>query len=166
MKKYCILIAAYCIVLLPLFTKAQSTKPAEISISGEVTTPFTLNTADLSKLPQKSVVRKDKDGKDHTYQGVLLAEILKKAGATMGAELKGKNLAKYLLVGAADGYQVVFALTELDSEYTDRMIILTDNVDGKPLPATEGPFRVIVQDEKKPARCARQVISLKVLSAK
>lgn len=166
MKKYYLLVIICCIVLFPAFSKAQTLKPAEVSVAGEVTTPLTLNAADLSKLTQKSVIRKDKDGKDHTYQGVLLGEILKKAGATMGAELKGKNLAKYLLVSAADGYQAVFALTELDSDYTDRLIIITDNVDGKPLPYTEGPFRIIVQDEKKPARCVRQVVSIKVMSAR
>ena len=106
--------------------------------------------------------RKDKEGKDHIYKGVLLGEILQKAGATLGENLKGANLTKYVLAEASDGYKATFALTELDKAFTDRAIILTNTVDGKPLPATEGPFRIIVQDEKKPARCVRQLISLKV----
>ena len=98
-------------------------------------------------------------------RGVLLATLLQKAGVTLGKDLKGKNLTKYILVGAADGYQVVFALAELDSDFTDRLIILADKVDGKLLAPGEGPFRIIVQDEKKPARCVRQVTGIRVAFA-
>ena len=84
----------------------------------------------------------------------------------MGPDLKGKNLAKYILITASDNYQVVFALAELDKAFTDKTIILADQVDGKPLPSGEGPFRVIVQDEKKPARCIREVTGIQVLYAK
>ena len=142
-------------------------KAQTVKVAGDITTPLTLDAGTLHQFTQTTVVRKDKDGKvDHTYSGVTLSDILKKAGATMEDALKGKNLTKYLLVEASDNYQVVFALAELDKNYTDRLIILADTVDGKPLPAGEGPFRIIVQDEKKPARCVRQVIELRVVSAK
>jgi DMSO/TMAO reductase YedYZ molybdopterin-dependent catalytic subunit len=149
----------------PLLTKAQS-QQASVKITGEVTTSLTISDADLQKFNQTTVVRKDRDGKDHTYSGVLLADLLQKAGVTMGPELKGENLTKYLLVDASDGYQVTFALAELDKSYTDRMIILANQVDGKPLLPADGPFRIIVQDEKKPARCIKQVISFKIAFAK
>jgi DMSO/TMAO reductase YedYZ molybdopterin-dependent catalytic subunit len=150
------------ISLFSVAIKAQTVK-----VAGEITTPLTLDAATLHQFTQTTVVRKDKEGKtDHTYTGVTLSDILKKAGATMEDALKGKNLTKYLLVEASDNYQVVFALAELDKNYTDRLIILADTVDGKPLPAGEGPFRIIVQDEKKPARCVRQVVGLKVVFAK
>jgi DMSO/TMAO reductase YedYZ molybdopterin-dependent catalytic subunit len=150
-------------LILSYHSKAQTTS---VKISGEVTTPMTINDDDLHKYPQTTVTRKDHDGHDHTYTGVILAEILKKAGATLGPDLKGKNLTKYILVTASDNYQVVFALAELDKAFTDRAIILADQVDGKPLPSGEGPFRIIVQDEKKPARCIREVTEIKVVVAK
>jgi hypothetical protein len=127
-----------------------------------VTAPLTLDDAGLHQFTQTTVVRKDRDGNDHTYSGVLVADILKKAGATMGTDLKGENLVKYLAVEASDGYQVIFALAELDNGYTDRTIILADQMDGKPLPTGDGPFRIIVQDEKKPARCIKQVTAMRV----
>lgn len=139
---------------------------ASIKISGEVTNPLTINVDELHKFDQTTVTRKDHDGHDHIYTGVVLADILKKAGATLGPELKGKNLTKYLLITASDNYQVVFTLAELDKAFTDRKIILAGQVDGKPLPSGEGPFRIIVQDEKKAARCIREVITIQVLSAK
>ena len=151
----------------PLTAQAQTAAhEATVKITGEVTTPLEINVTELQKFNQTAVVRKDKDGNDHNFSGVLLAEILQRAGATMGPQLKGENLTKYLLVGASDGYQVMFALAELDKSFTDRLIILADKMDNKPLPPADGPFRIIVQDEKKPARCIKQVTSMRVVFAK
>jgi len=139
-----------CLSLNPLASMAQvAEKQASVKIYGEVTNPMSITEADLQKFKQTTVIRKDRDGKDHTYSGVVLADILQKAGVTLGPELKGENLTKYLLIEASDGYQVVFALPELDKAYTDRTIILADQVDGKLLAPGDGPFRIIVQDEKK-----------------
>lgn len=166
MKKQLLTIAFVVLGFMPLLTKAQAEKTATIKVTGEVTTPLNISEADLQNFKQTTVVRKDRDGNDHTYSGVVLADILQKAGVTLGSELKGENLTKYLLVEASDGYQVVFALPELDKTYTDRAIILADRIDGKPLLPADGPFRIIVQDEKKPARCIKQVTSLKIAFAK
>lgn len=164
MKKHLLVCALTCFcVIIGYASKAQT---SSVKISGEVTAPMTINADDLHKYAQTTVTRKDHDGHDHIYTGVILAEILKKAGATLGADLKGKNLAKCILITASDNYQVVFALAELDKAFTDRAVILADQVDGKPLPSGEGPFRIIVQDEKKPARCIREVTDIKVISAK
>jgi len=160
MKKHLITFIAFAIFTTTL-VKAQTVK-----VTGEVTTPLTLTTADLHQYTQATIVRKDRDGKDHTYTGVILSDILTKAGVTMGQQLKGENLTKYLLAEASDGYQVIFALAELDKSFTDRTIILADAIDGQPLAAGDGPFRIIIQDEKKPARCIKQVTALKVVFAK
>ena len=164
MKKHFYTLLFICFSLVGVnYAKAQT---ASVKISGEVTSPFTVNDDDLQKFIQTTITRKDRDGNDHAYSGVLLSELMNKAGAGMGSNLKGENLTKYLLVTASDNYQVVFELPELDKAYTDRMIILADKMDGKPLPAGDGPFRIIVQDEKRPARCIKQVTGLKVLFAK
>jgi hypothetical protein len=68
-------------------------------------------------------------------------------------------------VEAADGYRVVFALPEFDSDFTDRKIYLVSKRDGKPLSEKEGPVRVVVSDEKHPARWVRQVTALKIKQA-
>src|ERR687886_492585 len=81
-----------------------------ITISGEVTKPLALQVADLKAMPHTEVIGKDHDGKEHRYSGVPLIDLLKQAGVSVGNELRGANLAKYVLVTAADGYQVVFAL--------------------------------------------------------
>ena len=166
MKKKLLIIVLACVGFLPTLTKAQAQKEATVKVTGEVLRSLTVDEAELKKFDQTTVTRKDRDGKDHTYTGVILSTILQKAGVTLGPDLKGENLTKYLLVEASDGYQVVFALPELDKGYADRIIILADQVDGKPLLPADGPFRIIVTDEKKPARCIKQVTSLKILFAK
>jgi hypothetical protein len=159
MKKHFLIayLALLSFTSIPFITQAQI-----IKVSGEVTTPLTIDAAYLQKFTPTTITRKDRDGKDHTYTGVILAEILKNAGVTLGPELKGENLTKYLQVEASDGYQVIFALAELDKSFTDRAIILADKVDGQPLAAGDGPYRIIVQDEKKPARCIKQVTAMQV----
>jgi hypothetical protein len=88
---------------------------------------------------------------------------VEKAGVTFGDSLRGKRLASCLLVEAADGYRVAFALPELDPAFTDRVILLADRADGHPLDDKEGPFRIVIPSEKRMARWVRQVIALKVV---
>jgi len=150
-----------CLLLFPFLSNAQTVK-----VSGEVTSPFTIDAASFNQFTHVSQTRKDRDGLNHTYTGVALSEILKKAGTTMDSALKGENLTKYLLVEASDGYQIIFSLAELDKSFTDQVIILADTIDGKPLATGDGPYRVIVPNDKKPARCAKQVVGLRVMFAK
>ena len=82
------------------------------------------------------------------------------AGLKLGQDLRGPALASYLLVEAADGYRAVFALPEIDPACTDRTILLADRRDGKPLPAQEGPLRIVVPGEKRRSRWVRLVVAL------
>jgi hypothetical protein len=77
--------------------------------------------------------------------------------------MKGKRMASCLLVEAADGYRVVIALPEIDPAFTDKQVILAFLKDGKPLDAKEGPYRIIIPDEKRMARWVRQVTTLKIV---
>ncbi|HVW95834.1 MAG TPA: molybdopterin-dependent oxidoreductase [Mucilaginibacter sp.] len=167
MKKYIIAVIVLTGFLLNVSLSAAQAQPrALVKITGMITKPLSFTVSDLNKFKQTRVSYKSKDGKSHIYSGVLLAELLQKAGAAMGKALRGGNLNKYVQISASDNYKVVFALAELDNEFTDRLIILATSVDGKSLPAKEGPFRVIVEGEKKPARCIRMVTVIKVESAK
>ena len=161
MKKHFPYLLFSLLLFIAVAANAQS-----FSVTGEVITPLNIDKAEFQKFKQVSVIYKDKAGKDHSYTGVLLADILQKAGVTSGEALRGLNLTKYVMAEATDGYKVIFALVELDKEFTDKQIILADKVDGNPLPVTEGPFRIIAPDDKKAARSIRQVTALKVVFAK
>jgi DMSO/TMAO reductase YedYZ molybdopterin-dependent catalytic subunit len=147
-------------------SSAWAQAAATVKVVGEVLTPLTLTAADLAAMPRTTASAKDKQGVSHSFSGVAIAEIFNKAGVTAGKQLRGENLAKYLLVTCADGYQVVFSLAELDSSFTDRVAILADQEEGKPLSASTGPFRLIVPGEKKPARNCFQVTTLAIRFAK
>ena len=146
------------------YSMAQNT--VSLSVTGEVITPLELKIQDLTSYKQVSQTVKDRDGKQHEFKGVALIDLLQKAGVTTGAKLRGENLAKYILITAADGYEVIYSLSEVDPEFTDEVILLAIEKDGQPLPAGEGPFRIIAQNDKKPARWIRDVRSIKVSFAK
>ena len=153
-------------VLLLCVTTLVAQAQTVLTITGEVTKPLTLQAADLKAMTHTTVTAKDRDGKEHSYSGIPLADLLKQAGATMGGELRGKNLTKCLLVKAADAYEVLFALPEIDPDFTAQTILLADSVDGAPLPQGIGPYRIVVPGEKKPARWIREVKSMEVKFAK
>ena len=136
-----------------------------LTVGGSVTTPLKLTAADLQNLPRKTVRATPHNGKEAEYVGVALREILQKAGVKFGEHMKGKALANYLLVEATDGYQAIFALPELDPAFTDKLVLLVDRQDGKPLDGNAGPLQIIVPDEKQHARWVRQVKALTVRCA-
>jgi len=148
------------------FAGAQQKNAAAVKVSGVLTNPLSVTLADLQKMERVQVSRKDRDNKDHQYTGVSLSFLLKQSGATTGKDLRGENLIKYVIVEASDGYQVIFSLAELDPEFSDDKIILADTMDNAPLAVADGPFRIIVQNDKRPARCIKQVTGIKVGFAK
>lgn len=164
MRTYLLLLTF--IGLLPYTANAQNNSQPVVKVSGEVTQPLSLTSKDIAAMKRTTAILKDRDGKAHHYSGAAIADILNMAGVTTGAQLRGENLTKYVLVKCADGYQVVFSLAELDSSFTDRVVILADESEGQPLPAAKGPFRLIVPDEKKPARSSFQVTELVIKYAK
>jgi DMSO/TMAO reductase YedYZ molybdopterin-dependent catalytic subunit len=136
--------------------------PALVSVKGEVERPLELTPEQFAKLPRQSIETKDHDGKDAVYEGVPLVALLKAAGLKFGQDLRGKALASYLVVEASDGYRAVFALPELDPAFSDRVILIADSRDKKPLDEKHGPLQIIVPGEKRHARWVRQVTSLKI----
>jgi DMSO/TMAO reductase YedYZ molybdopterin-dependent catalytic subunit len=133
-----------------------------LRVVGEGLRSLELSTDAFAKLPRQSVRAKDHENKEGDFAGVALVDVLKAAGVKFGNDLRGTALASYLIVEAADGYRAVFALPEIDPASTDRVILLADRRDGKPLSASEGPLRVIVPGEKRHSRWVRQVIVLRV----
>ncbi len=140
--------------------------PAGLRVEGLVAQPRTLAPADLAALPRLTVRAADKTGKKHQYSGVALGAVLGLAGAPQGKDLHGAVLADALLVTAADGYQAMFALPELDPSFAAQTVLLADRRDGQPLPPDQGTYQIIVPQEKRPARWVRQVTALRVVAVK
>jgi DMSO/TMAO reductase YedYZ molybdopterin-dependent catalytic subunit len=157
--------------LLAFSTGAQQTAPpkpssgpTDFKISGAVTTPLDLTVADLKTMPRKTL-RADNvhSKKTEVYEGVLVEDLLQKAGVPQGEQLRGPAMATYVLVEAADNYRVLFSLEDFNSSFMDSEIIVADTMDGGPIPGALGPFRLVAPHEKRPARWVEMVKSLTVV---
>jgi len=138
---------------------------AQFKIGGAVSTPLTLTVADLKAMPRTTLhVTNTHEKKTETYEGVLLEELLRKAGAPLGEKLRGPLMTSYVIVEAEDGYRVVFALAELDSAFLDSQVLVADAVDGAPIGPKQGPFRLVAPHEKRPARWVRMLKSITVVT--
>jgi hypothetical protein len=131
-------------------------------IGGDIPQPLNLTKDDLAKMPRTSLAWSE-HGLAVTYEGVLLYEVLKAAGAPLDKQLSGKALATYVLAEAKDGYQVVFTLADVDPAFTDNKILLADTADNKPLAEKAGPFRLVAANEKKGARSIRMLEKITIV---
>jgi DMSO/TMAO reductase YedYZ molybdopterin-dependent catalytic subunit len=146
---------------------AQAPQPQAVSgtlaVTGDIATPLMLKAEDLVNMPRETVSLPEQDGTKIEYEGVPLREILKRAGAPLGNQLRGKALSSYILAKAHDGYQGVFTLAELDSAFANEQILVADKRDGKPLFGYQGPFRLVCPNDKARARSVRMLETLEVV---
>jgi len=133
-----------------------------VAVAGDVARPLTLTVADLKAMPRTTVTIPEQ-GKDVKYTGVLIGEILTRAGAPLGRDLSGPAVATYVLASGKDGYQAVFSLAELDPAFTSNDIIIADTVDGQPLFGYQGPLRIVAPHDKRGARGVRMLQRLDVV---
>jgi hypothetical protein len=122
-----------------------------------------LNRTDLEGLPHVKVTASEHSSGPVNFEGVTLKSVLEKAGVSFGESMRGKRLSSCLLVEATDGYRAIIALPELDPAFTDKQTLLAFLRDGKPLGEKEGPYRIVIPDEKRMARWVRQVTTLKIV---
>lgn len=160
-----LLVSLLFMLWLPGTDQAQnSAAPPVLKISGNVSSPLELSGADLKSLPRKVMtVTNPHDKKSETYEGVLLQTLLLKAGAPQGHDMRGPAMATYLLAEASDGYRALFSLAELDADFTDAQVLVADTLDSAPLGANMGPLRLVVPQDKRPARWVRMLKSLTVV---
>lgn len=103
--------------------------------------------------------------RNETYSGVPLMELLRHLGVPHGKDLDGKVLADYLVATGADGDKSVVALGEVDPEFHPGVVLVADMIDGHPLDAKKGPFRLIVSEDKRPARSVRNLVRIELRTA-
>ena len=126
-----------------------------------------LKVADLKAMPRTTVsVHNEHSKADETYTGVRLADLLVKVGAPLGHDLRGVGLSAYIVATGSDGYVAVIALAEADPSFHSGEVIVADTMNGQPLDAKSGPFKLVVTEDKRPARWVRNLVSIELKSAK
>jgi hypothetical protein len=134
-----------------------------LSLSGEEGQTATVTAAQLAALPHIHV-QVMQHGQPHAFDGVLLSDLLAKVGAPHGEGIKGRELATVVRLSAKDGYQVVVSLAETDAVTRAAKMIIADREAGAALKPEEGPFRLVIEDDLRPARSARQLERIEVLN--
>ena len=119
--------------------------------------------SEIAKLLHKTARVKGSGGKSSIYSGVSLKDLLEHAGVGFSSEQTPANLGSVVVVESVDAPSTVFAMAEFDTALTSKQILLADTKDGKPLALPEGPFRIVVPDEKQPTRWVTQVWAIYVV---
>jgi hypothetical protein len=125
----------------------------------------TLTADDITKLPHQTVHAKTHDIESE-FEGVSLVDLLQSIGVVFGEKLRGTRASEVLLVEATDGYRTAISLLEIDPATTDKLVLLADKRDGKPLDEKEGPFRLVLPGEKRPVRWVRSVKTMRIVNLK
>ncbi len=122
-----------------------------------------LSAADLHALPHHTVtVHNPHANADETYSGVLLIDLLARQGVPRGHDLRGKALSEYIAATGSDGYKAVLSLAEADPDFHPGEVLVADQMEGKPLDPKTGPFRLVVTEDKRPARSVHNLVSIEV----
>ena len=166
MRKLNLSIGIFCVVLLaPLALPAQ--RPATAPVEGSLVltaepshAPVVLSPADFRALPHISItVHNSHTNAAETYSGVPLATLLETVNAPLGKALHGEAMTSYVVATGSDGYSVVLSLAEIDPEFHAGQVLVADARDAKPL-EKNGPFQLIVSDDKRPARWVHNLNSI------
>jgi len=151
--------------LLLLFVFSLHSLAADLIVQIGTEKPLTVKMSDLELLPHQTVKAADHGGKEATWTGVPLYQVLQHAGFSFGDSLRGTSLAQYVVVTATDGYKAVFALPELDPRSTDDPVLLCEKMNDTALPADLGPLRIVAPKEKRHFRWVRNVTKIELRRA-
>jgi hypothetical protein len=139
---------------------------------------ITVTAADIGKLPKQTVKVKTTTGVA-AFEGVALRDVLALTGVLFGQKLHGARLMVFVVVEGAppplgtqfnqengDTYRALFSLPELDPTFSDGPpAILAITQDGKPLNREDGPYRLVVPEDKRQSRWVKDVKMIWVLHA-
>jgi hypothetical protein len=139
----------------------KESKTLTISFRG-VATQLTLT--DLVNLPQVTLtVRDGHTGKDVTFTGPLVSDVLAKAGLVGSEETHQLILHSTVVATGADGYYVIYSAAELEPRFAGNKSIIA--VMRGELPNTEGGLIQLVNStDTKPARWVKGLANLNVMT--
>ena len=144
---------------------AKAEPSTTLSLTGLDGKTLSFSSADLKAMPHKSVTVFNEHAKaNESYTGVLLTDLLTKAGVPTGKDLKGKAFLMYVLAEGTDHYRVLYSLDEVDGANHTGDVIVADTLDGAAL-TTDGAFKLVSTEDKRPARWVRNLTAITVRSA-
>jgi hypothetical protein len=131
-----------------------------------LTTQSVLTGDTIKTMPHQTItVENGHTHASETYSGVPLIMLLAQVGAATGKDVHGKALSEYIVATGADGYKAVLALAEAEPDFHPGQILVADELAGKPLDTKEGPFKLVVSEDKRPARSVHNLVKLELKQA-
>ncbi len=101
-------------------------------------------------------------GDKATFTGAVIGDLLAEVGAPSDVRLHGPPVNQIVIVTGQDGFTTVLSLAETEKSFRTEPIILADQRNGKPLDAKQGPYRLVIGGELKPARSVYAVIEIEL----
>lgn len=154
-----ILVLAAALLLGPIAATGAVAQDLKVTVAGRDS--VVLSPAEVASLPRAKATITVK-GASVVYEGALLHEVLLKAGVVSGERLMGRYLNQVVVIRASDGFTSMLSIAETDPVYRANPVVLADTVNGKPLDAREGPYRVVVDGDLRPSRSPRAVVAIEV----
>jgi hypothetical protein len=147
---------------MPHTAAAPSTALTVTGLDGKTTT---YTAADLKAMPHKTISAFNEHAKaNESYAGVPLTELLARAGAPTGEKLRGKGFLQYIVAEGTDHYRVVYSIDETDPVNHTGDVLIADSLNGAPI-TTDGAFKLVSSEDKRPARWVRNLASITLKSA-
>lgn len=145
--------------------KPAATPSTSLTVTGITGVAKTLSPADFKALPHITVnVHNPHANKDESYSGVAVKDLLAMVAPSKGESPKVSGNMTLIIAGATDGFQVAITLCDTNPECRNGQSIVADTLDGAPL-TTDGAFKLVLSEDRKPARWARNLQSLTVKAA-
>lgn len=155
--------AALTALIVALATPPAGPAQAPLQLVGETGTTTEITLDSLRRLPQVELRGQIHDGPELVFRGPALDALFALAGAPQGHDLRGQALRLVVVAEARDGYAVVYSLAELSPGLGARRGIVAIEQDGQPLGEKDGPMRIVLEGEKRPARWIRQLERLRIV---
>lgn len=134
-----------------------------LRVEGDAVRRVDITPQSFARLERASVEVSGRDGGKVVFEGVRLRDVLRAADVPpAGGAMRGTWQDWTVHVRAPDGYAAAFALAELVEDAANEVALVADKKDGKPLPAGEGPMRLVVPGDKRPLRWVKNAAVIEV----
>ena len=142
--------------------KPAAKASTELTLTGLGGKKKTLTPAEFKQLPHITVsVHNAHSGKDETYSGVPVKQLLTMVESAKEEGPKTSTNMQVVIAGATDNFHVAMTLCDTNPDCRNGQTLVADMEDGAPI-ANDGAFKLILTEDKKPARWARNLQSLTV----
>jgi hypothetical protein len=146
--------------LIAAFAVAGAAQAQTVIVKGQEGRMETLTAADIHAMHRATVTVPY--GDKSTFEGAMIGEVLAEVGAPADVRLHGAPVNQVVIVTGKDGFSTVLSLAETEKSFRTEPVILADTQNGKPLDEKQGPYRLVIGGELKPARSVWGVIEIEL----